>query len=204
MLVLGVEHIGNHSQSYRATSRAETTKETCEQNLPPGVAGTGEDLPGIDGTEGKLHNELAPILLGPWRPELAAETVEDQEPGHPRSGVREVVVAEVVLDVEAAYRIRVDGRVVICYLLASLELDSRWKGGLTHTRLAQGHDGQDPPFLLGGEHICRMFNGVGLVQDQRGILVRHKRGLAVCGNQGDSLRGLFPGSRGITRLTVGP
>lgn len=38
---------------------------------------------------------------------------------------------------------------------------------LTHTRLAQGHDGEDPPFLLGGKHVRRMLHGVCLIKDQR-------------------------------------
>jgi hypothetical protein len=43
---------------------------------------------------------------------------------------------------------------------ASLEL-------LTHTRLAQSDDGQDPPLLLGGEHVSRLFDGIGLGEHMR-------------------------------------
>jgi len=70
-------------------------------------------LPEINGTERQLHDPPAAVFLGPWRPKLASEPIQDEEIRHAGSGIREDVVAKIVVLIETIDSIGVHGCVEI-------------------------------------------------------------------------------------------
>jgi hypothetical protein len=79
LLVLRAEHIGNHAKGDTATSRRETTENTGGKDGIEVLRQHAGNLEYVDETERGLHDPLATKFLRERSPELAAETVGDEE-----------------------------------------------------------------------------------------------------------------------------
>jgi hypothetical protein len=112
-LVFRVKHVGNHTKGDGATSGRETTQETRSEDHGPLGTGASKDLPNVDSAQGQLHNPKATVFLRKRRPELASNAVQNQEPGHTGPSVGDVVIAKVVLLVNAANSIAIHTRIVV-------------------------------------------------------------------------------------------
>jgi hypothetical protein len=112
-LVFRVKHVGNHTKGDGATRGTETAQETRSQDHGPFGTGASKDLPNVDSAQGQLHNPKATVFLRERRPKLASNAVQNQKPGHAGPGVGDVVIAKVVLLVNAVNSIAIYTRVVV-------------------------------------------------------------------------------------------
>jgi hypothetical protein len=194
LLVIGVEHVGDHAERDGATSGTKTTQKTRNEYHVPFVTGTSENLPKVNGAQRQLHHPEPAILLRPGCPKLASEAVQDQEPGHAGSGIGEMIFTKVVLLVESADSIGVYRRVEVYQKLtiAGKVHSVVVRSCLTHARLAQSHDSQHGPFLPFREGVGRVLKSVHLCEDLRGVGIDRRRRqpwTAVHGSHFDLCRG---------------
>lgn len=104
------------------------------------AACASQDLPKVDSAKGDLHHPKATVLLRPRRPQLTTNPIEDEEVCHPRPGVGEVVVTEVVVVVEATNCVAVYGSVEIFRSLASTKFRNH-----TSINTYSYSSGREPP-----------------------------------------------------------
>ena len=145
LLVLGTEHVGDHAKGDTAASRRETTEDTGGED---GVEASGEhagELEDVDKGERGLHDPLATEFLREGSPELATETVGDEE-GHLTETGLEVRDAKVLG--HAGDGVGVDGGIVV------------------HADLNPEDDGKNGPFLTAGEGEAKLGGGDGVLVSQ--------------------------------------
>jgi len=126
LLVLGTEHVGDHAKGDTATSGRQTAEDTAGKNGVEVLRQHAGDLEDVDETERGLHDPLATELLREGSPELAAETVSDEE-SHLAETSLEVRDTEVLG--HAGNGVGVDGGIVV------------------HADLNPEDDREDTPFL---------------------------------------------------------
>ena len=130
LLVLGAEHIGDHTKGDTAASGRQAAKDTGSKDSIEVLRQHAGNLEEVDETERGLHDPLATKFLREGSPKFAAKPVSDEE-GHLTKTGLEVRDTEVLG--HAGDGVCIDGGIVV------------------HADLDPEDDGENTPFLQIGE-----------------------------------------------------
>ena len=86
LLLVWSPHVGHHAESYRTSGGAKAAEDTGREDGGEVWSEDGGQLPDVHEEQAELQDGLAAELLGPGRPQLAADTVGEEEGGLPVVG----------------------------------------------------------------------------------------------------------------------
>ena len=167
LLVVGFPHVGDHSQGDGATGGGQTAEGAGDHDGGDIGSERDGDLPDVDEEQGELQDGLAAEFFRPGRPQLATETIGDEEEGGAGAGV---LGGDVEFLADAVHGVGVEGGVEV------------------HADLDPKDDGQDAPFLPAGEAEAELVIAVHLVDLHLllalGVVCAGSLGLFIFGRRG--------------------